>query len=272
MKKTLMALCLTAVMANSYATPTESINDQHVLWNKTPIQFVIPSGKQRMISFPVRVSIDNTNPNLTTDKVAILNNNGTLYITAKEDFSPLLLPVHLSGTDQTILVYISGSSKAQDNAPLDVVVPDVTPDQYKSSAVKSKPTMDTNAISMTRFAIQQLGNPRLAEHPENIYRSPMATHKNVNIYPLSYVKAYPKVSWGGGSLTVTAVLLDNISNQKIILDPRMIIGNFVSASFYPSNVLAPTGGDHNQTWLIVTSNNEFGSALNSLNPYVRRQV
>ena len=71
----------------SVALATSSV--EHVLWDRTPISFEIPLGKERMITFPESVIFHNTNPELTTDRVSTLNNAGTLYIQAKKAFDPI---------------------------------------------------------------------------------------------------------------------------------------------------------------------------------------
>ena len=71
------------------------IHAEHVVWNRTPIEFVVPVGQERLLSFPGSVSFHNTNSNLTSDKVSVLNNAGTLYIRAKKAFDPIRVPIVL---------------------------------------------------------------------------------------------------------------------------------------------------------------------------------
>ncbi len=265
-----------SILANSEA------NDEHVVWIKTPINFEVPVSKQRLLSFPDRVEVENNDPNLTSDKVTIYNNAGTLYVTAHRSFEPILLQVKLLSNSEVVLVYLSASKNATDNNSLDVVVPSVSPSPYNAGDVKEQPTLTINAISLLRFAEQQFSYQRIAEHPNNIVRTPMYTHQTINVYYGDAVQSFPLVSWRGGDLYVTAVQLKNITSHSINLDPTAVIGNWQAASFYrfdtmqslteaviPFNQLTPMGTQRDFTLLFLVSDRPFGESLNELNPYVR---
>lgn len=268
-----------AIIANTQA------NDEHIVWVKTPIDFVVPLNHQRMLSFPARVELDNDNPELTTDKVTIYNNAGTLYITAHKSFKPILLQVKLISSGEVVLVYLSSSDKAEDNNPLDVVIPSISPSAFNAGQVSEKPTVTINDVSLLRFAAQQFGVKRVASHPNNVSRTPMYTHKSVDIYYGDMVQAFPLISWRGGDLYVTAIQLKNTTDQTIQLDPRMLIGDWQAAGFYrldsmktlttpaiPFNTLTPRGSKRDFTLLFVVSNRPFGESLNNLNPFVREAM
>ena len=265
-----------SIVANAQA------NDEHIVWVKTPINFVVPLNHQRMLSFPDRVEVDNNNPDLTTDKVTIYNNAGTLYVTAHKAFKPILLQVKLMASGEVVLVYLSSSDKAQDNHPLDVVIPSISPSVYNAGQEQEKPTVTINDVSLLRFAAQQFGVKRLASQPNNISRTPMYTHKAVNIYYGDAVEGFPLISWRGGDLYVTAVQLKNTTNQTVQLDPRKLIGHWQAAGFYrfdamktlttpviPFNTLTPRGTKRDFTLLFVVSDRPFGESLNDLNPFAR---
>ncbi len=267
------------IVANTQA------NDEHIVWVKTPIHFVVPLHKQRMISFPTRVQVDNTNPHLTTDKVTIYNNNGTLYVTAHKAFKPLLLPIKLMASRDVVLVYLSSSAVAKDNHPLDVVIPSVSPSAYRAKSAIDAPTVTINDVSLLRFAAQQFGVKRMASQPRNISRTPMYTQQSVNMYYGDAVEGFPLISWRGGDLYVTAVLLKNTTREVIRLDPRKLIGHWQAAGFYrfdamktrikptvPFNQLTPIGTQRDFTLLLVVSSQPFGESLNALNPFVRKGI
>ena len=267
------------VVANAQA------NDERIVWIKTPIHFVVPLNHQRMLSFPDRVQVDNNNPDLTTNKVTIYNNAGTLYVTARKAFKPILLPVKLMASGEVVLVYLSSNDKAQDNHPLDVVIPSISPSAYNAGQTEEKPTVTINDVSLLRFAVQQFGVKRLASQPNNISRTPMYTHKSVNIYYGDAVEAFPLISWRGGDLYVTAVQLKNTTDRTVQLDPRKLIGHWQAAGFYrfdamktlttplvPFNTLTPRSTKRDFTLLFVVSNKPFGESLNDFNSFARRSA
>ena len=268
------------ILANSEST------DEHVVFDKTPIQFVVPVGKQRLISFPDKVSINNTDPSLTTDKVGFLNNNGTLYITAKKAFEPILLPVKLVTSGKVVLVYLSSTTSAKNNNPVDVVVAGVSQSAYDGNVPAEEPTLTFNAVSLLRFATQQFSYKRLAMSPNGISRTPLYTTRTVNIYYGDAVTGYPLASWRAGDLYVSVVQLKNTTDQSLTLDPRYVVGYWQAATFYrfdtvmknahdpqvPFNVLTPQGTERDYTLIMLVSNEPFGQAVKDLAPFNRAEI
>ncbi len=128
MKKLVCSLCVVlpilAGATDLKPSPQVVVNQvhyDHVVWNGMPISVVVPVGQERVIKFPCSVSLQNTNPALTTDKVRIENNAGFLYITAKKAFSPIRLPIQLS-SGQVVLMDLSASASSNDT-PVAVVLP-----------------------------------------------------------------------------------------------------------------------------------------------------
>ena len=233
---------------------------------KTPIDFVVPVGAERLLSFPGRIVIHNTNPRLSRDKVTLYNNQGTLYVHAHKAFQPILLPVTLLDSGNVVLVYLSSRQAAKDRAPLDVVVPGVSTSAYQAGAYVEKPTRAINAVTLLRFAAREFSLKRLMQHPRNITRTPMYTHPTVNIYYGDSVQAFPVSSWRGGDLYVTAVLLKNTTHERLLLHAKNLVGDWQAASFYrfdrmknfttpvlPFNTLMPQGEKRDFTLLFVVS-------------------
>lgn len=243
------------------------IQYDHVVWNGIPISFVAPVGHERILRFPSSVSLHNTNPNLTTNKVSILNNNGFLYVTAKKPFSAIRIPFVIKKTGEVVLVDLSAKNNAK-SAPVSVVLQTNDNPNSNSNASGKKPQF-VNFVSLMRYAIQHVYSPeRLITQNTLITRAPMYTTKSVDLFNNSNVVAMPLVSWRGGNLYVTAVLLKNVWNQTVKLDPRNINGNWLSASFYPRNSLQENGSKHDRTTLFLISNQPFNGALNQMRGYV----
>ena len=242
-----------------------SPQDEHVLWRKEPINFVIPTGEERLLSFPGKVELINTNPDLTSDKVSIMNNAGTLYIKAYKPFVPIRVEVKIVATGETILVDIS-SKYHSDPTPLDVVLASST-DNNEDSVTHSSEQSSTsiNDITLLRFAIQSLYAPaRLVTGSTQINRTPMYTHKSVTLFYGGATNAYPIISWRGGDRYITAVVVKNVLSRQVVLDPRDILGNWQAISFYPRNILAKQGTKSDKTTAFLVSNKPFGMALQDL--------
>ena len=289
LKKLILMIVLLPLLA--FAAPVQTVlnasqQDQQVLFDRTAIQFVVPVGKQRMISFPDRITITNTDTALTNEIVSMFNNNGTLYVTAKKAFKPILLPVKLVTSGQVVLIYLSADAKAKNTSPLNVVVPEVSQSQYRGNETETEPSFTINAVSLLRFAAQQFSYKRLANIPDAISRTPLFSTRSVSIYYGDSVMAFPLASWKANDLYVSVVQVTNTTNKVLTLDPRYLMGYWQAAAFYrfdtvmsnhttpkvPFNVLTPQGSARDYTLLLVVSNMPFGEAIKTIPPFNRNEM
>lgn len=244
-----------------------NVQYDHVVWNGIPISFTAPIAQERILKFPSAIELHNTNPALTTDKVSILNNDGFLYITAKKPFSAIRIPFVIKKTGEVVLVDLSAKQNTNDT-PVSVVLQTSGQGSTNSKVKKAKPQF-VNFVTLMRYAISHLYSPeRLVSQNDAISRTPMYTTKSVNLFNNANVVAMPLISWRGGDLYVTAVLLKNIWNQKQILDPRNLNGSWLSASFYPSSTVTANGTKHDRTTIFLISNQPFNAALNQVRGYI----
>ena len=262
---------IAADIAPSTQVVANQVAYQHVLWDGIPISFSVPVGQERILKFPQPVTLHNTNASLTTDKVAILNNNGFLYVTAKKAFSSIRVPVVISGTGEVVLIDLSAKQSTNDT-PVAVMLSDAerrTSSSPNNTTATVSQAQSITFVTMMRYAITHLYAPkRLVSDNPAIARAPMFTSRSVHLFEDGNVTAMPLVSWQGGDLYVTAILLKNRWSSRIVLDPRHIQGHWLAASFYPSNYVMPEGQLHDQTTLYLVSDRPFNDALNEVRGYL----
>ncbi|VFS28047.1 integrating conjugative element protein, PFL_4704 family [Serratia liquefaciens] len=88
-------------------------------------------------------------------------------------------------------------------------------------------------VVLTRYAAQSLYGPvRTVEavpgiHPVN----PHLPKRITTLYPSEPVSVTPLGGWGIGSRNVVALKVQNTASRKITLDPRVLQGQFVTATF-----------------------------------------
>lgn len=265
----MLCLPLSTYAQSTGITDAGQYQAEHVVWNKLPIAFAVPVGHERLLSFPEKVKVINDDASLTSDKVTILNNSGTLYIKAKQVFDPVRLRVVIVSSGETILVDLTGVQNG-DDLPLEVVLANSTNNSSSNqnaidndNADKSvKNSAAANVVSLTRFAIQQLYSPkRLLEENPNIYRTPMYTQKSVVLTTGDSLSAFPLISWRGGDLYVTAVLLRNNLHQSVSINPNAFLGCWQSISSYPLTSLEPAGVEGDRSTVFLVSSSPFGDAL-----------
>lgn len=245
------------------------MHTEHVIWERQPIEFIVPTNQERIITFPGPVELHNLSQDLTTDKVSILNNDGSLYIKAKKAFDPIRVAISLKTTGQVILIDISSKTGA-DNLPLEVLFLKKESKDTGEGIKKCEggTTASINYTLLMRYAIQHLYSPeRLIEDNPSINRTPMFTTKSVSLVYGSSILTMPLTSWRGGDLYVTAVLLKNTLCERIHLSPLKLKGQWLAATFYPTNFLTKKGTLHDRTTLFLVSDRPFNESLEAMRGY-----
>lgn len=259
----LMMLCVST--AHAEAQPT-----QHVVWDKTPIHITLPLNQERLIRFPLAISI--VDSELDKD-IGLMKIQDALYLNAKEPFTNKRLVVQLMPEGEPIVLSLSASKEATDAAPIEVLMAsdgeDSTAPEQDEEPSKISKTPEVNPVSLTRFAIQSLYAPeRLLVTTPGVARTAMRTHKNITLVYGASILARPLISWQGGDLYVTAIELKNELKKRVVLDPHHLIGNWQTATFFPTNTLEPRG-TADTTTVFVVSDRPFGEASSQTQEFVR---
>jgi integrating conjugative element protein (TIGR03749 family) len=257
--KKILCFSLVLCMKLSFAGSVE-----HVVWDKTPIRIKLPLNQERLIKFPMAISIVDSE---LDESAGILKIQDTLYFNAHAAFSNKRLVVQLMPQGEAIVLNLSTNEEISDTTPIEILMAENNDEAQSSpSTIKSS---DINAVTLTRFAIQSLYSPeRLLVTPAEVSRTPMQTHRNITLIYGASITAKPLLSWHADNLYVTAVELKNELNKEVTIDPRQILGDWQTATFYPTNTLKAR---HNKetTTLFLTSNRPFGEALSNSREFVR---
>ncbi len=240
---------------------------EHIVWEQIPIDVVLPVGKERIITFPTPVQFGYDKEVLNDEMLHVQNNDGVLYLKAKQIFSPQRVQVKCIDTGKIILLDISARQDASDH-PLDIVMNSTLKrNSFSFNERNEKVESNTGSypitpVTLVRFAVQQLYSPkRLLTQPSYIYRVPMGTHKTLSLLLDKSAMALPLASWRGGDLFVTAILLRNLLSQTILLDPHNICGAWQAASFFLAAELAPRGNIKDTTTVFLVSKRSFADSL-----------
>jgi integrating conjugative element protein (TIGR03749 family) len=151
------------------------------------------------------------------------------------------------------------SREAATSQPIQVRFPEESSDPEGSGFARS-----LTPIVLTRFAAQQLYAPqRVLREPPGVRRIPMGTPEEVSLYRGENVVAHPLASWQGGGLYVTALKMTNLGTTRISLDPRMLKGHFVSATFQ-HNTLGVAKSLSDTTCVYVVTDRPFMASLFSV--------
>ena len=272
MNKRLGFWCLLLITSTLHAKPVE-----HVVWDKTPIRITLPLSEERLIRFPLAVSI--VDSELDDESAGVMKAQDALYLNAHKAFTNKRLVAQLMPNGEAIILSLSASAEATNATPIEVVMADndTNPDEAPSSNAPpmeaSQPDVSQNTqinpVSLTRFAIQSLYSPaRLLVNPPGVSRTPMRTHRNITLVYGASMTASPLISWRGADVYVTAVELKNQLNKPVVVNPQMLLGDWQTATFYPTNTVGARGS-HDTTTVFVTSSKPFGEALADNREFVR---
>lgn len=241
-----------------------ALDAEHVLWDKTPIHLSLSLKEERLVHFPQAISIID---NEAGKKITVLKIQDALYLKAKESFDNKRLLVQLMPQGEVIILNLSANEHISSNKPVEILLENK--DEPSSNQQESANSFDINSIILTRFAIQSLYAPqRLLVIPEGIGRIPMQTRRQISLIYGASMESRPIISWHGGEFYVTAVELKNLLNKEVVVDPRRMIGNWQTATFYPTNTLAPRGKEDTTTVFLV-SDRPFNETLATGREYVR---
>lgn len=238
-------------------------NPQHIVWDHMPIDVILPVGKERIVVFPGKVQFGYDRTVLSSDMLQVQNNDGALYFRAEKSFLSQRVEVKLVSSGKVILLNLSAQTNASDT-PLSVLV---ASQSAKITQNDQDVPLNIDYPILLRFAVQQLYAPeRLLTKPAYIYRVPMRVNRTVSLFVDDNIVAMPQISWRGGNLYITAVILRNISNYLACLNLKNIEGDWLAASLFPSSKLLPkdtliNGVPRDSTTLFLVSKKPFDEAL-----------
>lgn len=262
-------------------------DNTHYIWKGDAIAITLPLNQEKRIIFPSKVTPDLKGA-LTTDQLRIINDDKSLYLTAKKPFSNIRMYVTVENSNQVILMDLSTDQKANNSAAyIDFTQTKQSPntqnltttmvnnniDNTENSNTSDSPISDNdNYVTLIRFAWQQLYAPeKFINNSLGITRAPM--HTSYLVSSLVYgdkVFAHPIASWTYQNNTVTAIELRNkYPHETRINLNRDICGNWQAASLYPRSVLKFSNNSSNKqtdsTVLFLVSSKPFGDNIEVCN-------
>ncbi|WP_150467609.1 DUF3438 family protein [Francisella sp. SYW-9] len=253
MKRVLITLLFISIFSVGYS--------RVLVWNKAPLNIVLPVSKQIYVSFPESVKVG-LNSNLL-QVLDVQNANDTLYLTAKRSFKPVQIKLR-TANNKIIFINLSAQEKAS-TEPVQVI--------YTKPVQKSDNPFKSNAVSMQdliQYTVQQYYAPKrlLSDNP-NIQESMRFHTKNYKLFADDSITAIPLNSYTSGSLTVTAIYLkNNLPISVNLIDPNTqkpidICGNWTGSIFFPISKLSKAGTAHDSSMLFLLSKNDFISVYKS---------
>lgn len=230
-------------------------------WERLPLAVPLIVGQERVVFVErnVRVGV----PTSLGDRLRVQSAAGTVYLRANEPIEPTRLQLQDAATGELILLDIA-AEPAKNGQTLEAIriveAPLPIRQMDSTSSVAEKPTVISNQtplpVVLTRYAAQNLYAPlRTVEALPGVRRVNLPSDLSLHLLlPSVPVHARPLAAWRLDDYWVTAIHLTNQTNQVVDLDPRLLQGNFVTATFQHNNV-GPEGTSLDTTSLYLTTRN-----------------
>ena len=262
-------LLLAALVACNFAHAVEIQR-----WERIPLALPLVVGQERIVFVDqnVRVGL----PRHLVDKLRVQSTGGTLYLLAKEPIEPTRLQLQNMSTGEIMLVdIIATPSKANQPAlePIKIVAGENLAVRYGQPSPKAEDSKAANRstenisdaaapaqretplpVVMTRYAAQMLYAPlRTVETVPGIAQVNLKRNMDLTtLLPTRPVEARALGAWRLEDLWVTAVKLRNTGSQPVTLDPRELMGDFVTATFQHPYLGAKGNSSDTTTVYLVT--------------------
>ncbi|EJM1221389.1 TIGR03749 family integrating conjugative element protein [Salmonella enterica] len=208
-----------------------------VQWQRLPLRVELHTGHERVIFVNRNVRVGY--PAELDGKLRIQSSGGTVYLRAGEDFPDTRL--QLSDMDSGELILLDIRAGAGDELePLELRYDDAvwrndagTTESTDAAIPVQEEPAGPLPVMLTRYAAQRLYAPlRTVEPLSGITPVPVRLSATLTtLLPSEPVTATPLAAWRLGDTTVTAIKLQNRSMSRINLDPRVLQGQFLTASF-----------------------------------------
>lgn len=266
MKHTVLALLgLLAVAAAPVAQAVEILR-----WERMPLAVPLKVGQERIVFIDrnVRVGV----PAGVGERLRVQSAGGAVYLRASEPIEPTRLQLQDADTGALILLDIA-AEPAKDGEPalepVRIVEGDATRARYGEQRAEGDEAVTlTNSqanvrgsrretpipVVLTRFAAQNLYAPlRTVEPLPGVMRINLRRDMDLGmLMPTLPVRAVALASWRLEDQWVTAVRLTNTGSGWVTLDPRVLQGDFLTATFQ-HEALGPRGVPEDTTVLYLVT-------------------
>lgn len=225
-------------------------------WERIPLQVPLTVGQERIVFVNKNVRVGF--PPSLNNKLRIQSTGGVVYLDASEAFPVTRLELQNKENGEIILLDVSAAPGKTSREPVKIIYdgevvtvsasdrqsdssdgdnngsqakqPDVnTPQQDRKSAKLNAPL----PVVLTRYAAQNMYGPlRTVEPVPGI--SPVSLklpYAVTTLMPSEPVSVTPMAAWSLQGSSVIALQVRNRSADKVILDPRVLDGQFITATF-----------------------------------------
>nr|WP_127958625.1 TIGR03749 family integrating conjugative element protein [Serratia microhaemolytica] len=231
----------------SLATAVQA--EELMKWERIPLQIPLKVGQERVLFVEKNVRVGF--PSTLDGKLRVQSSGGAVYLKADTAFSATRIQLQDVETGEVILLDLTAAAKGSAE-PIRLVyhgdvtsvtraselqqttTPPATSDGNPANPTDKKVTYSAPLpVLLTRYAAQSLYAPlRTVEAVPGIRPiNPRLAGRLTTLYPSEPIQATPLAAWAVADRAVVAIRLKNTASRQIILDPRVLQGRFIAATF-----------------------------------------
>jgi integrating conjugative element protein (TIGR03749 family) len=265
-------LSLLALATGTALCLAESADAVEILrWERLPLSTRLVVGQERVIfvDHNVRVAM----PTSLREQLRVLSAGGALYLKASVPFPTTRLQLQDAESGALLLLDVRAESAAPGEPALEPlrIVGFAEKDRAVGTSDERPPNSPTpTAVVLTRYAAQSLYAPLRAVAPvAGLTAMPLRHDLPLDtLLPTLPVRATALAAWRLDEQWVTAIKLTNTAPRLLALDPRLLQGAFLAATFQHGE-LGPAGDSTDTTVLyLVTRGHGLAESLSPALPTI----
>ena len=264
-----LSLLLLPLLASLFSVPAQA--DEFMKWERIPLQIPLQVGLERVVFVDKNVRVGF--PPALNGKLRVQSTGGAVYLKADSVFPQTRVQLQDVESGEVILLDVTAGEKGP-SEPVRLVYSGevntissstdtrrqadsgIQPGSDDGTQVKRKKVQYSAPVPvlLTRYAAQSLYAPlRTVEAVPGIRPvNPHLPGRLTTLYPSEAITATPLAAWGVANRAVVAVRLQNTASRRIVLDPRILQGQFVAATFQ-HRWLGPVGTPEDTTTAYIVT-------------------
>ncbi len=257
--RTLAAIALAVVTADALADVKP--RTEKLLWNSVPLAITVPIESETVLRLPTPCEVGVSSG--LAGELSVESVNNVVLLTPSVAFSKKRIALRALSGNQVYLIDIT-ATKSATRQSFELIDAALTPPVAESvgaadtdlvSGTESSAEPGDVRIALTRFAAREFYAPDRLRGGLSAVRT-RVIETPVELYRGGSVRAIPRAGWAYHQTYVTAVELVNLTPDTRELDPRLLRGTWLTATFQ-HGVLAPAGTQGATTMVYLVSSAPF---------------
>lgn len=229
---------------------------ERLLWNSVPLSITVPIDSETVLRLPTACEVGVSSG--LAGELSVESVNNVVLLTPSVAFSKKRIALRALSGNQVYLIDIT-ATKSATRESFELIDPALAPPVAESAGADAdlESGTESNAepgdvrIALTRFAAREFYAPDRLRGGISAVRT-RVEETPVELYRGGSVRAIPRAGWAYHQHYVTAVELVNLTPDTRELDPRLLRGTWLTATFQ-HGVLAPAGTQGATTMVYLVS-------------------